>query len=214
MKRKLAGAISAVILLLSACGVEYQPTQSGVFIKLDKSLEGAYIEAFDNENYNIEDLEKMGQEEVQTYNKEQANLEFYSSEQTENILPISLDSVKKEGDNVVVRMSYQTAEDYSTFNADDIALAGGSTIYTENLSDTTIDLIGEFVTVTGETATIEEIMSHGDYQLVYVNYEADITVEGEVAYVSTNVNCNSKNNVNTPAGQDAYIIFKKASGIF
>ena len=72
-----------------------------------------------------------------------------------------------------------------------------------------VDLTGEFVTVTGETATIEEIMSHGDYQLVYVNYEADVTVEGEVAYVSTNVNCNSKNNVNTPAGQDAYIIFKK-----
>ena len=138
MKRKLAGAISAVMLLLSACGVEYQPTQSGVFIKLDKSLEGAYIETFDNENYNIEDLEKMGQEEVQAYNKEQANLEFYSSEQTENILPISLDSVKKEGNNVVVRMSYQTAEDYSTFNADDIALAGGNTIYTENLSDTMV----------------------------------------------------------------------------
>ncbi len=209
MKKRLAIIASIAMVALAACGVEYKPTQNGVFIKLDKSLEGAYVETFDGENYNLEDLQKMGQEEVQEYNKEKADLDFYSSEQTEEKLPISFDSVEKDGSNIVVRMSYATAEDYNTFNADDLFLAGGDKLYTEKLSDTSVALEGDFVTVKGEKTTVDEIMKHSDYQLVYVNYETNITVEGDIAYVSTNVNCNSENNANTPAGQDAFIIFKK-----
>ena len=209
MKKRLAVVVSTAILALTACGMEYKPTQNGVFVKLDKSLEGAYVETFDNENYSLEDLQKMGQEEVQEYNKENAGLDFYSSEQTKEKLPISLDSVEKSGSNVVVRMSYATADDYNTFNADEISLAGGDKLYTEKISDSTVKLKGEFVTVTGEAVTIDEIQKHGDYHLVYVNYKADVTVQGDIAYVSTNVNCNSKNNANTPASQDAYIVFKK-----
>lgn len=209
MRKGLAVIASAAVLLMTACGVEYKPTQSGVFVKLDKSLEGAYVEAFDGKEYDIDDLQKMGQKEVQQYNKQNAELDFYSSEQTKEKLPISLDSVKKQGNDVIVRMTYATAEDYTAFNAQEMSLTGGDTLYTEKLSDTIVALEGDFVTVNGEAAAIDEIMTHNDYQLVYVNYKANITVEGKIAYISTNVNCNTENNVNTPAQQKSYIIFKK-----
>lgn len=209
MKRKVAVALLLILVLaFTGCGVNYEPTENGVFVKEDRTLEGAYIEDFDKDYYDVDALTQMGQQEVQKYNKEKSGMDFYSGDQTKKTLPVSLDMVSKRSDKILVRMSYATAEDYIAFNQDRIAQAGGTTIYTESLEKTSIPLTGEFVTLEGSPAQISEIAKNGSYHLVYVNYKENITVDGEIAYVSSNVTCNSKNNASTEAGQDSFIIFK------
>ena len=86
-------------------------------------------------------------------------------------------------------------------------LKKGSTVHTSLVKDSLDQLEGNFVTEKGKSVTLDEIKSHGDYKMLYVDFDTTVKVEGKVTYISDNVTVESDNTVTTTSGQGSIIIF-------
>ena len=123
-------------------------------------------------------------------------------------LPISLDSVDVKDKQATVVMEYDSGEDYVSFNESYvIGEKKGSTVHTSLVKDSLDQLEGNFVTEKGKSVTLDEIKSHGDYKMLYVDFDTTVKVEGKVTYISDNVTVESDNTVTTTSGQGSIIIF-------
>ncbi len=99
-------AASMVALTLAGCGGDKISEVTAVTIDKDGHVSNVIYEQFDKDYYDLEELSKMAEEELEEYNSE------YMTPK------ITLDKVEAVEDGTYVRMSmnYDSASDYSNFN--------------------------------------------------------------------------------------------------
>ncbi len=189
---------------------KYDLDVSGVYIKNDLSLVGTFVEPFNKSYYNATELKLMVEDEIKAYNKEKVNVEAVSEKDVKDSinLPITLDDVAVKDKSAKVVITYDSGEDYISFNESYvIGEKQGTTLNVSLVSDGANSLEGEFVTEKGESVTIQDITKNGDYKLIYVDFGTTIKVEGKVCYISTNVTVEDKDTVTTVDGEGSFIIF-------
>ena len=211
----------ACIGLFSGCSMltrkyDYTVEADSFYVSSTGQIKAAMIEDFDKDYYDLAELTYLAKEQVLTYNKMNYGQEYYAydqltDEQKKNtLLAVAIESIEKKDDTVTIVFSYGSGKTYTEFNGIDIQKAGGTTVYTSYLENSQKKPGGSMISAKGgDPVSTEELMQKEGYLLVYVDYSTKITFEHEVEYVSSNVTVLSNNAVQTPSGEESYIIFKR-----
>lgn len=223
MKRKITAAMLSLsfALLGSGCGLlqkkyTFVAEENSIFVHADGQITAAIIEDFDKDYYDLAELTGLAQQQVLSYNQTYYGMPYYSydqmskEERRQTLLPIDLDSIEEKNGQVILTFTYMNGDTYTGFNGIDLQKNGGTTVYTSEVTESTVPLTGvSFVAAQGGAAQSTEALSkEEDLKLLYVDYGTLVYFEHDVSYVSSNVTVLNGNAVQTPAGQDSYVLFK------
>lgn len=227
MKKKSVAVVMCLICVFGLCSsllggcslfskkYSYSPEENSIYVYADGQITAAIIEDFDKDYYDLEELTGLAQQQVLAYNKSKYGLEYYSYDQLtkeqrkEILLPVSLESVQKKDQKVILILRYANGDTYTGFNGIDIKNAGGSKVFTGAVGNTQMPLEGTFVAAKGGASQLtSELAEKTDYQMLYVDYATKVYFEHDVSYVTNNVAVLTGNSVQTASGQGSMIIFK------
>lgn len=189
-------AIVAAVCMLTGCGGAGIPDRNTVSIQKDGTIRHTIVDQVQQEYYNI-DIE-----ELEALAKERISMSGSGGK-------IVCESVKAEGENIVVEMTYQTDNDYTDFNNREFFSGTVSEAFEQGYSMT--DLVGRDGAVVSE----EEISSAGENRIVIVQTNAgealDVNVYGKIVYTSENISLSGRRDALIDAGEDdvvSYVIFQ------
>lgn len=186
--------IMTVAGMLAGCGSEAAPDRNTLSIQKDGTIRQTIVDQFEQEYYNIEELESLAQEKIDR------------SGSGERIV---CESVKADGESIVVEMTYQTDNDYTDFNNRE--LFSGTVSEASAQGYVMKDLVGPDGTAVSE----EEVSSAGENRIVIVQTKAgealDVKVYGKIIYTSGNITFSDKKDAVIEAGEAdmiSYVIFQ------
>lgn len=188
--------IVAVVYMLTGCGGAGVPDRNTVSIQKDGTIRHTIVDQVEQEYYNIdiEELEALAQEKISRSGSDGK---------------IVCESVKADGENIVVEMTYQTDHDYTDFNHREFFNGTVSEASAQGYSMK--DLVGQ----DGAAVSEEEISSAGENHIVIVQTNAgealDVNVYGKILYTSENISLYGKRDALIDAGEDnvvSYVIFQ------
>lgn len=190
MKKLGCMVLALCISLLAGCGSVPESEESGVYVQKNGSVVSVDVEDFTSDYYETEELESDIETAVAEYTEEHGR-------NTVKVEELSfLEGTAK------LRMKYRTAADYGAMNG--IEMYQGTVI--DSLAAGYI-YDGDFAKVedgkvTG-MATKQEIYAEQDLNVVIVRANMDISVDGEIRYVSCeNVRLKDASHVSVREGYD------------
>ena len=181
MRAGKTGKLAAVImctLMLSACGLleekAWEPTETSLEVKKDGTLTETVIDQLDQSYYSSSELESMINSSVSEYN------------QSHGADAVKVDSLSLANNQVVLKMTYKTAEDYADYN--NVRFYNGSMLGAEMEGFLFYNQFKEVEegTVMGENISNEEPLKHKEYQVLVTGTSHVVRVPGDVVYVSAN----------------------------
>jgi len=188
--------ITAVICMLTGCGEEAVPDRNTVSIQKDGTIRHTIVDQVEQEYYSIdiEELKALAQEKIGRSGSDGK---------------IVCESVKADGENIIVEMTYQTDNDYTDFNNRE--LFSGTVSEASAQGYALKDLVGQDGAAVGE----EEISSAGENRIVIIQTKAgealDVNVYGKIVYTSENITLSGKRDAIIDAGENdvvSYVIFQ------
>lgn len=171
-------AVIVCTLMLSACGLleekAWEPTETSLEAKKDGTLTETVIDQLDQSYYSSSELESMINSSVSEYN------------QSHGADAVKVDSLSLENNQVVLTMTYKTAEDYAGYN--NVRFYNGSMLGAEMDGFLFYNQFREVTdgTVTADNISNEEPLKHKEYQVLVTDTSHVVRVPGDVVYVSIN----------------------------
>lgn len=199
----------------------YIISDSGLFIRRDGSVSSADVEEFSADYYDAEEFEQnYVVPAVKAYNEKQG-LAFARAGETEETLPVALNSVKAADGALTLQLDYKNTEEYLGFNKSiNEYFAGWDTFvvcpYSE-LVDHGISMDAEFIDTDGNTVDINTVKTTtGLYACVLgfngalpTGFSGKLQFEGAVAYTTADIYIQSDNAVRVYDSENLqYILFK------
>lgn len=212
IRQRIAAAVTAavvviVLLILLVCrmlGVfDRIPDVSNLALTEDGKVVCQEVSDFSEDNYTKSALKSYMKQEIKTYT---------DANGTDRI---HLDKVKTDKETAYAKVTYASAEDYAAFT--------GTTLYAGTVKDAAeqgYDFADAFVSVKdgekGESAEPLDITSQKKLKIVIIKQNIQVTVDGEILYVSDA--CTTMEDADTvtiaqpdgneDAAQLTYIIYK------
>lgn len=211
---------AALMLGIGGCGLfmksyDFTEAADSIYIGENGTIKAAMIADFDKDYYDIDELGEVARAQALEYNQTYYGISYSSSDQMTDeekktmLLPVSFESaVKAEGKASLV-FTYANGDTYTGFNSAEIALKGGSKVYTSLMGINTMSLDQSFVSADGKkTVTAEELAEKADYTVVYVDFPTVVYGIHDIAYVSSNVTVLGNNYAKVDSTEGSFIIFK------
>lgn len=185
MKKFLCISLCAVLCagVLAGCGTSFESDTNALYVDKKGTVTAVEVEEFEADYYDAAELETYVEDAVDAYVQENGKKR------------IKIQNLTVEDNRAVLRMQYETAEDYSQFNG--IELYQGNVV---SALAAGYEFQGDFAkvedgVVTG-SALKNEIYQEDNLKVVVIRANMDVTVEGEICYVSTdNVTLTGKNQI-------------------
>jgi len=163
-----------------------------IVLKEDGTVQAATVEEFNKDYYSVEELNNFITREIN---------EFNQSVGTENA--ITMDSLEKQDNNVVLILTYQNLDTYAAFNKVEAVSMG-----TKALQSKDIELPDVFVKEdNGAYVTQDVALKNEAYQVVMINENIDFMVEGTIKYYANCILVDS-HMVQTAADGTSFIVYK------
>lgn len=157
----------------------------------DGTVQAATVEEFNKDYYNLTELNTFITEQINSYN----------STNGEDAIKIS--TLELNGDNAILILDYTSIQHYAAFNEVE---AYYSTI--ANIKNDQIALPDVFVSAADGAYTSDEVaLKNDNYQILILNENTDVLVDGSIKYYSNAVLIN-KSKLQTASEGVAYVIFK------
>ncbi|MDE7339295.1 MAG: hypothetical protein K2N80_01875 [Lachnospiraceae bacterium] len=198
--------IMAAVCILAGCGSETVPDRNTVSIQKDGTIRQTIIERFEQEYYDA-DTEAFGH-----YNIDIEELEALAQEKISRLGrgdKIVCESIKANGENIIVEMTYQTDNDYTDFNNRELFSGTVSEASAQGYSMK--NLVGQ----DGAAVSEEEVSSAGESRIVIIQTNAgealDVNVYGKIVYTSENISLFGKRDALIDAGEGdvvSYVIYQ------
>lgn len=158
-------------LLCKVMGVfDEMPQSSTLTIEKDGTVICQEVTSFEEDYYSKKELKSFVKAEMKAYNQENGKGK------------ITLNTVRKKGDTVYVKTTYQSVEDYSAFTGIEMS-AGTVKSLKENY-----DFEDAFVTVKdgkkGDSAKTVDITSQSKLKALVIKENITVVTESDVVYVS------------------------------
>ena len=173
---------------------------SGIYARRDGTVVSIFLEEFDKSYYSLKELkESYIEPDIEQYNQEKS-----ADEANPAIKILDLKMMEK---NVVLVLDYQTCNDYLDYNS----YIGGKVLYNQTIGEALADnqvIEGTFLDADGNGTTSAQVRSHEDYSAVAIDFKSIVQVQGEIMYVSSNVEINNEHTATTN-GELSYIIYKE-----
>ena len=215
-KKVLSAAITGIMVLaLAGCSsVKFEPTESSIFVKKDKTVVSAEMVSIDNSEfdtprYDENEMKTFLESAVKEYNKEACGQDLAYAKDTKEALNISIEEFKVENKIASARLNYASSEDYLKFNGTEDSGSVKDLIIGTVADGISSDLdFSGMVNADGSAAGVEDIQKNTKYSLVAITGPARMMVEGKVRYMSSGVTLADENTVVTSGDETVYIIFK------
>jgi hypothetical protein len=196
-------------------------SDSGLFIKRDGTITSADMEEFSADYYDAEEFEQDYVEPaVRSYNEKQG-LSYVRASETEEKLPVALNSIKVEDGNLTLQLDYQNAQHYLAFNQEINDYYQDWTTFVvcsyADLVDYGISMDASFIDTEGNAVDLNTVKTtNGLYACVIgfngalpTGFSGKLQFEGEVAYTTEGIYLQSDNTVRVyDSDQLQYILFK------
>lgn len=153
---------------------DWEPEETYLVTRKDGTLTETVIDKLDREYYVAEELQEMINRSVQEYG------------QNHGADAVKIDSLSLENNQIVLTMTYQSAQDYADYN--NVKFYNGSMLGAElegYLFYNQFRKVEDGVT-DGETIGNEEPLKHKEYQVLVTDDSHLVQVPGDVVYVSAN----------------------------
>ncbi len=162
-----------------------------ILVKADGTVQGATVEEFNKNYYNVSELDGFITKEVEKYNKN-ANLDA-----------ISKDTLIVKDENAVLILNYSALEHYNKFNE-----VSSSLYSTSEFKDSKTKLPDSYLSAKdGSFVTPEVALKNEDYKVLVIKADTDILINGEIKYYDNAVLV-SKSKVQSATKGESIIIFK------
>ncbi|MCH4193040.1 MAG: hypothetical protein LKF52_12090 [Butyrivibrio sp.] len=185
-KKFIAGTVLTMVVL-AGCGSYNGARAKSTTIGLNSngSVVNAIIEDFSQSYYDVDELKKSIDTEINDYN----------SAKGEDL--VSLKKLAKDGDNVRVIMTYRSAEDFADFNKETFYYGTAS-----NAAEGGIKLPDSLNDTDGKAAQTSAIENYADRKVVVTADKARIVTPYPIAYVSEDVKLISSTEADLSAVKD------------
>lgn len=184
--RWILSGLMVGILLLSGCSSSLDSiTENTMILEKKGSISDISVEDFSGNTYNMEDLRRFVQEEIESYN---------TGAGAENIV---LEELNTDSDQVWLQLSYMGMEDYNSFNGTDYVLS--------DLADTRIS--GAFTSAADGSTVKAEDITEADLKVLKIGDAMDIICRGKVLYYNAYVTENSGTFTSSGEGE-AILVFR------
>ncbi|MCM1173818.1 MAG: hypothetical protein NC341_02070 [Blautia sp.] len=180
------------VWMLAGCGSEEAPDRNTVSIQKDGTIRQVIVDQFEQEYYNIEELEALAQEKI---------------DRSGSGGTIACESVKADGENIIVEMTYQADNDYTDFNNRELFCGTVSEASAQGYA------LQGLVSQDGTAVSGEDIP--GENRIVIIQTKAgevlDVNVYGKIVYTSGNITLSGKKDALIDAGENdvvSYVIYQ------
>lgn len=194
MKKPAILLVLSLMCLMQGCNSSKEADRETIEIKKDGSIVETVRESFEEEYYNIEELESYISSAVAAYNEDFGEIR------------IEMDKCGVKGKIAEAVMKYESMDDYMGFNDMEIFVGDLS-----ELADTSYHASVNLKNKKGATASLSHLIaSNESYEAVVVTWPCEVKVSGKIAYVSDGVEILSGKVANVKVNDEAYayIIYK------
>lgn len=206
--KKITTLILTVIMTLglTACGtkigdIDLEAGQSGIYIQKDETVSYGVSEKFDKHYYDKGDLEDKIKKEVADYN---------ASDDASVNDAIALDDFDVSNDTATMILDIATAYDFLNY-MNDYNKIDKDKFYIGKIEDNSdCKIKGKFVSPDKkETKTKKEIKEMSDANILIVNEEYKVQIDGTVKYISENCTIDEAGIVSTAKAEDgtSYVVY-------
>ncbi len=199
----------------------YIATESGLFVRRDGSVTSADVEDFDEDYYDAEEFEESYLEPAVLEYNEKQGYSYTRASETEDTLPVAIDSVTNEDGVLTLQLDYKDTAEYLAFNK-------GINEYYENwdtfivcayadLADYGISIDATLIDTDGNEVDLNTVnTTTGLYACVLgfngalpTGFSGKIQFEGAVTYTSEGIYIQDENEVRVYESEELqYILFK------
>ncbi len=209
-RKGLAGLI-LVTTVLGGCGSSGGPSldSTSVYLGQDGSVASAVYEEFDTDSYSLDELKAFVEDAVRAYNQETVGTAEAYMDKGKTPLDIAISSLEAKNGQAVLKMEYASAEDYIAFNQQDEMLTQLASGTVDGAKAAGIDLSKvDLVSTDGkQELTAAELGS--DYFIVFAEGNAELMVEGKIAYASEGVKLDGSSKAIIDSKEDISCIIYK-----
>lgn len=199
MKKMCVLTLTILIMAVFAgCSMKaFDADEDTVYVQKKGTVIGAIVEKFEKDYYDAEELEEMINSEVAEYNgtTERKSLEVASFEVASKMVKLFI--------------NYETAEDYAAFNKTDFFTGTVDEAVTAGY-----EFDGKFTDAKDKDASVnakKDILKQAEYNVVILEEQINVQIDGEILYVSENTELLAKNLAKVAEGSEglAYIVYEK-----
>lgn len=160
-------------------------------VKNDGSVQAAFVEAFDQEYYNLTELNDYISQEISKYNSEIG------------MDAVTLGSLEQRDGNVVLLLNYTNLDHYSKLNQIETVMMDITNI--ENSGIVLPDIF--YSAKDNEAVTKETVLDNDKFKVLMVNEAINVIVDGKIKYFSNGQLLDSSE-LQTAAEEQTIIIYK------
>jgi hypothetical protein len=199
----------------------YIISDSGLFIRRDGSLSSADVEEFSAEYYDAEEFEQdYVVPAVKAYNEKQG-LAFARASETEEKLPVALNSIKTDAGNLTMQLDYMNAAEYLAFNKEINTYYDNWDTFVicpyADLVDYGISMDASFIDTDGNAVDLNTVKTTTGLYACVMNFGGSLPTgfsgklqfEGAVEYTTADIYIQSDNAVRVYDSENLqYILFR------
>lgn len=178
--------IMAATFCLAGCGSVDSPNRNTISVQKDGKIAQTIVDQFERNYYDPEELETMAKEKIARFSDDED--------------AIVCESVEASGEQIIVKMIYQSGEDYTGYNNRE--LFSGTVGEAIERGYSFKDIVGE----DGNVISDEELSAIRENHVVVVQTkegeELDVNVYDKIMYASDNVVISGKKNAMIAAGEE------------
>ena len=179
-------------LLLMACGAVKPAEVNTVSVDKKGNVTGTIVEDFSQDYYNADELNKMIDDEVASFN------------QKSGADHVAVSSYNAEEGKVSLVLTYASYDDYANFNEETFFVGTVSQAYDAGYT------FADVKSVDGQDSlSKDKVLEKGTSQIMICEAAQNYVVPGKITYVSDNVTINDKKSVTVADdGEIAYILYE------
>ena len=196
-KKLLCAVLLAMSVAIAGCGTGGSLSvgdmdTTTLLVNADGSLQAGFVESFDKEYYNEEDLEAFSNEQIEAYNEAKGK-------------EVELEKIRCRDGEAKMIMNFPDAEVYSDFLGTDIVVYN----LADALNAGNINLPETLRSSQDEEASLADIDKPENYTLVCVSEKIHVKVDGRVKYYANGAYIKENEIESTPKdGEYSIVIFK------
>jgi hypothetical protein len=191
MRKVFVAVVCIMMFLFSGCSKEEELiVRNTLIINEDNTLTAVVVDVLDQEYYHADELKKFIEDEIYAYN--------YGVFKT----ALRLDSFEVAEENVIVSITYQTADDYIAFNGQKLYL--GSIL---GAMEKGYLFDKQFLNQKGEAVSVAVATEMASNYVLITNEQTDIQFAKNILYMSGNAEMDGKKRAVAPTDEEVYFIY-------